>query len=123
MMIFLNFSLVFISAMLVAILDGVMEYIVVIEKKKEEAFFWSVIDWFITAILFYFILKSENFITYLLFGSAGFGFGNFIVVKILRRWKNIKRKIKTYMKKIYAKCVNSVIDVPSVYTRQRKAKK
>lgn len=117
------FILVFVSAILVAILDGIMEYIVVVAKKKEEALIWSVINWFITAILFYFILKSENFITYLIAGSIGFGFGNFIVVKILRRWRYLKRKTKTYLRKIYANVVNIIKGVQYGYIKRRKMRR
>lgn len=110
--------LIFISAIIVAVLDGIMEYVVIVLKRKEESIIWSIIDWFITAILFYFILKSENFVIYLTAGSIGFGLGNFLVVKIISKWNKIKRKIKKIFQKIFASIVGIITG--NVLLRQHK---
>ena len=115
--------LVFISAMVVALLDSITEYIVISLKKREEALIISVIDWLITAILFYFILKQENFVIYVLSGSLGFGIGNFYATILISRWKRIKKRIKSILRKGYVNFVNIIKNVTLKNRRWQKMKK
>jgi hypothetical protein len=94
LMMFILSLVVFMSVYVITIGDSLSSYFTIVKKDRWQSVLWGFISWILSAIVFLFILKSENPVIYILCGAIGGAVGNLSSIKVIRSYRSLLKKIK-----------------------------
>lgn len=91
----ISFVIVFLAVYVITVGDALSYYFTIVKKDRIQSILWGFISWVLTAVVFLFILKTEDPVVYIVFGALGGAFGNLMSIQVI---KSYRRMIKTVVK-------------------------
>jgi len=95
MLLMILFSLaVFVSVYVITVGDSLSSYFTIVKKDRLQSVVWGFISWVLTAVVFLFVLKTDNPVIYILCGALGGAFGNLMSIDMIKSYRKIMKTIK-----------------------------